>query len=65
MGAFQYCEKCDAPLPAPPNTEALSYYRLCRHCGSTTYNAGFKTVEEAVVEILDRLDAIEEKLNER
>ena len=65
MGAFQYCEKCDAPLPKPRNEDILAYYRPCPHCHKTTYNAGHLTVEQAIVEIMNRLDAIEEKLNEQ
>lgn len=60
--AFQYCDHCEAPLPAPPNEEVLLYYRLCKHCGKRTYNAGYQTVEQAIIEILNRLDQLEEKL---
>lgn len=63
MSSYAYCADCDFGLPAPTTREVIEDAWRCHHCGTRQYLEPEKQ-QEALLEILDRLEAVEKKLRQ-
>lgn len=58
MGAYAYCQHCDAPLGPPSAREVVDQRRECPHCGK------YSEVYDSVADVIERLEGRVEELEE-
>ena len=58
MSDWMYCNNCRQGMPEPLIREAIYGFTQCLNC--ETINEPGKTTEDILIELLDRIEALEE-----